>query len=374
MDDLESYTALGFCVLFAVTAVLFCRPLLLGVLTGIRSKPVGSGTSEESRLPSSQHFGSLRQLLYHPIFRVAILCGIVFGVWLIFCSNIARSDENLISIVFIACKGIERCAVDASPDFTHALMFDFQASVAFAVFYCLIALRALIQLIIRRGKTHTDESSSTSVGSRWTSLVSNRYLPLFVSFLLIVIPICQLLWAAHSNAPEPGTMAAMQDTLPVIRSYASAPQPVPNNPAPSLPAPSEEASATSPSETAPVGTDDAHQATWTDPATGLVWTKQDNGSDVTWQDASNYCHALQQGASSSWRLPTMQELTGIYDDQSSGNRYPVKGNLQLSGWIWSSTQGGASGSAYSFDFKTYGTFTVPRGNFSHGRALCVVGK
>lgn len=33
--------------------------------------------------------------------------------------------------------------------------------------------------------------------------------------------------------------------------------------------------------------------TWTDPATGLTWSKKDNGSDVNWNQASEYCSTLQ---------------------------------------------------------------------------------
>lgn len=43
-------------------------------------------------------------------------------------------------------------------------------------------------------------------------------------------------------------------------------------------------------------TDAAQHPTWTDPATGLMWTRKDNGSDVTWQQAVNYCKYLTVGA------------------------------------------------------------------------------
>jgi hypothetical protein len=33
--------------------------------------------------------------------------------------------------------------------------------------------------------------------------------------------------------------------------------------------------------------------TWTDPDTGLMWAKKDNGSDVSWNQASDYCTKLQ---------------------------------------------------------------------------------
>jgi formylglycine-generating enzyme required for sulfatase activity len=52
---------------------------------------------------------------------------------------------------------------------------------------------------------------------------------------------------------------------------------------------------------------------WTDPATGLMWTKQDSGSGVSWDQAKAYCSNLRLGGFSDWRLPTIDELQGIYD-------------------------------------------------------------
>jgi hypothetical protein len=86
--------------------------------------------------------------------------------------------------------------------------------------------------------------------------------------------------------------------------------------------------------------------TWTDPDSGLMWTKKDNGSDVNWKQASDYCSNLQLAGYKDWRLPTIEELQGI-DDPSVSLPQPVlnhrvvnvhvKGNLQLTGWEWSST-------------------------------------
>jgi serine/threonine protein kinase len=41
---------------------------------------------------------------------------------------------------------------------------------------------------------------------------------------------------------------------------------------------------------------------WTDHATGLMWAKKDNGSDVNWQQATDYCRNLQLAGHSDWRL------------------------------------------------------------------------
>jgi hypothetical protein len=86
--------------------------------------------------------------------------------------------------------------------------------------------------------------------------------------------------------------------------------------------------------------------TWTDPDTGLMWTKKDNGSDVSWNQANDYCTKLQLAGSKDWRLPTIQELQGIDDpsasveavfDEGSIVGVHVRGDLRLTGWVWSSS-------------------------------------
>jgi hypothetical protein len=93
--------------------------------------------------------------------------------------------------------------------------------------------------------------------------------------------------------------------------------------------------------------------TWTDPETGLMWAKKDNGSDVNWNQASSYCSNLQLAGYKDWRLPSIQELEGIYDpsirvqavfDEGWILSAGVKRNLKLTGWDWSSSQGPVPGS------------------------------
>jgi TonB family protein len=125
---------------------------------------------------------------------------------------------------------------------------------------------------------------------------------------------------------------------------------------------------------APGGGTQTAALTWTDPATGLMWTKQDNGKDVIWQHAMDYCRNLQLAGHSDWRLPSIDELQGIYDPNANVGGYHVKGNLQLSGWwSWSSSQGNGSGGAWGYLFRSGGQAGGRLGDSGGRRALCVRG-
>jgi hypothetical protein len=136
----------------------------------------------------------------------------------------------------------------------------------------------------------------------------------------------------------------------------------------------------------PAGADVALSTTWTDHATGLMWTKKDNGSDVDWNQASAYCSNLQFAGYSGWRLPTSEELQGIYDPSASDRAVfddgvitvHIKGNLEITGWQWSSSQGDAPGKpwqvAWEFIFHQGAGErgkTFPLGFSYSSRALCV---
>jgi serine/threonine-protein kinase len=117
--------------------------------------------------------------------------------------------------------------------------------------------------------------------------------------------------------------------------------------------------------------EEAARPTWTDAATGLMWTKKDNGSDVTWQQATNYCRNLQLAGHSDWRLPTIDEYKSIYDANANVGGWFVKGNPLLSGWHWSSSQGNASEEACHFIFDYGVRFCYLHGYGYDVHALCV---
>jgi hypothetical protein len=116
--------------------------------------------------------------------------------------------------------------------------------------------------------------------------------------------------------------------------------------------------------------------TWADPATGLTWARQDNGSNINWGSAGNYCRNLTLGGYSNWRLPTIDELQGIYvkgyGDAGVGSDN-IKGGIRRTGYfLWSSSAGSASGEAWGFHFLVGNRYSIPRDNIDYdGRALCV---
>jgi hypothetical protein len=118
---------------------------------------------------------------------------------------------------------------------------------------------------------------------------------------------------------------------------------------------------------------------WTDPATGLSWTREDNGSDVNWNHAITYCTNLRLGGYSDWRLPTIDELQGIFDiDIANQGHWPngntvtwhVKGNLKLSGAHWSSNQKDAK-EAWCISFSHGQKYYIDSNDSYSLRALCV---
>ena len=53
-----------------------------------------------------------------------------------------------------------------------------------------------------------------------------------------------------------------------------------------------------------------------DTRTNLMWAAKDNGADISWADARSYCENYRAGGYTDWRMPTRDELAGLYDSQS----------------------------------------------------------
>jgi hypothetical protein len=115
--------------------------------------------------------------------------------------------------------------------------------------------------------------------------------------------------------------------------------------------------------------------TWTDRATGLMWAKESNSSNVTWNQAKSYCSNLRLGGYSNWRLPTIGELEAIYDPTQNVGGCHVKDGIKFDHdmcWSWSSSTGIDSGEAWGFGFISGAQSSIGIEETRYDtRALCV---
>ena len=114
-----------------------------------------------------------------------------------------------------------------------------------------------------------------------------------------------------------------------------------------------------------------------DTKTNLMWAAKDNGSDVNWTDAKSYCENYAAGNFKDWRLPTSEELAGLYEAQQT-REAPCAGNfnihmatelIQVTCFAaWSSETRNADASLYNFIYgrpdwylrsHTYGMRALP---------------
>ena len=54
-----------------------------------------------------------------------------------------------------------------------------------------------------------------------------------------------------------------------------------------------------------------------DTQTNLMWAAKDNGSDISFTSAKSYCDNYRGGGYTDWRIPTQDELVGLFDGSKS---------------------------------------------------------
>lgn len=94
--------------------------------------------------------------------------------------------------------------------------------------------------------------------------------------------------------------------------------------------------------------------------TGLMWPARDNGAAATWGEAKEYCESCRAGGYTDWRMPTVEELKSLYDENEPGYRpecavydwmVHLTGKIHLSGGsAWSSADQGVEAGCFMFDY------------------------
>jgi hypothetical protein len=94
-----------------------------------------------------------------------------------------------------------------------------------------------------------------------------------------------------------------------------------------------------------------------DTRTGLMWAAKDNGSNIDWANAKNYCENYRGGGYTGWRMPTQDELAGLHD-QTKTYRSACGYDVHLTElirltcyWAWASETRGPGAATFIF---TYG--------------------
>ena len=109
---------------------------------------------------------------------------------------------------------------------------------------------------------------------------------------------------------------------------------------------------------------DAKEGVVVDTKTGLMWAARHNGSDINWYSAKSYCENYRGGGYAGWRMPTQDELAGLY----AGKGHEAGINLtDCCPWA-SETRGSASA---NFDFALGARLWLPPSYDYRSRAVPV---
>jgi len=92
-----------------------------------------------------------------------------------------------------------------------------------------------------------------------------------------------------------------------------------------------------------------------DTKTNLMWAAKDNGSDINWANAKSYCENYRGGGYTDWRMPTQDELAGLYDSakiyrSAPGYDVHLTELIRLSStWAWASETRGSEAAFFTFE-------------------------
>jgi hypothetical protein len=92
--------------------------------------------------------------------------------------------------------------------------------------------------------------------------------------------------------------------------------------------------------------------TVSDTRTNLMWAAKDNGADIDWPSAKSYCENYRGGGYTDWRMPTQDELAGLYDSAVTGkNDYKLTNLIELTECCpWASETRGSDAALFNFNY------------------------
>ena len=89
-----------------------------------------------------------------------------------------------------------------------------------------------------------------------------------------------------------------------------------------------------------------------DTRSGLMWAAKDNGANIDWSGAENYCRNYRGSGYTDWRMPTQDELARLYDaNKKNRHGYKVTALIEISGRApWASETQGSQAALFDFDY------------------------
>ncbi|MEN8190405.1 MAG: DUF1566 domain-containing protein [Thermodesulfobacteriota bacterium] len=96
---------------------------------------------------------------------------------------------------------------------------------------------------------------------------------------------------------------------------------------------------------------DTEKSVIIDQQTGLMWPLKDNGSDISWPAAHEYCDQFNQGGFDDWRMPTQDELATLYRlEAAQTTEYYIIEKISITACcLWAKDN--RSSKVASFDFE-----------------------
>jgi len=109
-----------------------------------------------------------------------------------------------------------------------------------------------------------------------------------------------------------------------------------------------------------------------DTKTNLLWAAKDNGKSINWTDAKFYCENYQGAGYKDWRMPTRDELLGIYNELGWNNGHRITKLITLTeSYPWASETKGKEAIYVNFDYNHESWCWSSMSYKSRGRALPV---